>query len=444
MKKILLINLGSTNKNINRDMAGGLGYSAGEGVVLPPMDLLLMATDLQKKKFIVDFVDLLAEKNNDNIEILKYDYVIASLSLPTIEEDIAWMRDNTQKYNKTKFIFKTGINYLNILKNVKRNSGVDLILSGEFDLVTDEYLNKEGICFGKAIKDLDQLPLPNRKLLNNQVYKYPLLDGVVTTVQTSRGCPFPCSYYCPYPLVQGKQWRSMSAIRVVKEIKDIKKLGINNVLFRDATFTYDNERVRKICQLIIKNKLRINWWCETRINVLNEDLLKIMKKAGCSGINVGIETLSNDLLKKEGKPGISVFDVININKIAKKINLKLHFLMIVGLPNDNIEGLFETFLYIKKLQPNSIGVTSITPYPGTELFEYAKKNKLISNYQWENFNGEEVNMKTNYLNYFEIGLARKLLIIEAILNKQSKIFKNIGLEVISIIFKIWIQIKKFQ
>ena len=118
--------------------------------------------------------------------------------------------------------------------------------------------------------------------------------------------------------------------------------------------------------------------------------------------------------------------------------------MIVGLPNDNIEGIYDTFKYIEKLNPDSIGVTSITPYPGTELFEYAKSNNLISKYNWENFNGVGVNMKTNYLNYFEISFARKLLIIEAYLNRQNVIFKRIGLEVIRLIFKIWLTVKKFQ
>ena len=143
----------------------------------------------------------------------------------------------------------------------------------------------------------------------------------------------------------------MSARRIVEEMEDIKRRGITNILFRDATFTLGMERTSEMCDLLIKKKLNMVWWCETRINVLSPDLLKLMKRAGCLGINVGVETLNAELILSEGKPGVTLPDVIRLRKEAKKIGMKLHFLMIVGLPNDNLDGLYGSLKYL--LKPHS-------------------------------------------------------------------------------------------
>ncbi len=460
--KILIVNPPSNDDSINRDMAGGLGYSAGDGVVLAPLDLLNLATTLKKKRNEVVFVDAVAEKIkyisyfNKLISDKSVEVVIGNLSLPTIDEDIEFYKKIRKDSGKIKIFIKTGINYSQILEKIIKDTKVNGIIFTECDINIDKYISgeeKNGLVTiekgkvkiypaGEVLENLDKLPIPTREITKINLYKYLLLPGTVTTMQTSRGCPYPCSYYCPYPLVQGNKWRFMTAKRVVEEMSVIKKMGINNILFRDATFTLDMNRAKDICKLIINKKLKINWWCETRINVLNEELIKIMKKAGCKGINVGVETMSENLIVSQGKPGVTLNDVIRIRKSAKKYGIKLHFLMIVGLPNDNVGGLYSTYKYLIKLKPESAGFSVITPYPGTKMFDQAIKEGLIGKFDWTKFKGNISNMKTKYLSQNEIEFGRYLLMISNNLLKRNFLFNNLGLFLINTIFVVWMLIKR--
>jgi len=462
---ILIVNPPSVDKSINRDMAGGLGYSAGNGVVLPPLDLLILASTLKKDGNKVIFVDSIAEKidsldyfikliKNKKIKIL-----IGNLALPTLDEDCSFYSNLRSKFKNLQIVIKTGINYEEILKKAIIKSKADFIIFKECDLEISNYLDKnitDGTIYLKngkifiekskhdVLDNLDLLPFADRKISKIERYKYVLLPGICTTMQTSRGCPYPCGYYCPYPLVQGTRWRRMSPKKVVNEIEQIIFLGIDSILFRDATFSLDMKRAEEICEEIIARKLKINWWCETRINVLDENLLRKMKNAGCMGINVGVETLDEKLIVSEGKPGVRLEDVVKVRKAAKEIGIRLHFLMIIGLPNDNLESIYRSFEYLVKLRPESIGFTTITPYPGTKMFDDALRDGLIMNMDWNNFNGSQSNMKTKYLSQKDLNILRFLLSGTSFLNRKPLVIRSLGIEIIRGILKIWKGTKKLE
>lgn len=462
--RILVINPWVSDVTINRDMAGGLGFSAGNDIVLPPMDLVNAATTLINLKHEVTFIDALAERieNFDYIKDViltkKIEVVIGGLSLPTIDEDCTFYRKVKSIDQNIQVIIKTGINYKEILFRILKKSKANLIVFGETDLNIEDYilgkrytasatikkkvLKYYPLTAGDRVINLDELPISDRSLLNNQRYSYLLIPGKVTTMQTTRGCPYPCSFYCPYPLVQGKVWRSMSVNRVIKELKYIVSLGIKNVLFRDATFTLDNQRTKDICNLIIKNKIKLNWWCETRINVLSEDLLVIMSKAGCKGINVGVETLDQELIFNQGKPGVSLESVINIRNIAKKLKIKLLFLMIIGLPDDNLKTINNTYDYLTKLKPESVGFSIITPYPGTPMFDKAISEKLVENFDWNRFNGSTANMRTRYLKPWELTFVRKILMWGAMSTTVKGLVGVLMIELGRFVLRLWKRIRR--
>jgi radical SAM superfamily enzyme YgiQ (UPF0313 family) len=464
MSRILVLNPPSKDKTINRDMAGGLGYSAGNGVVLPPIDLLNLASTLKSNKHKVYFIDAIAEAIDDVeyfIEFIvrnKIEIVISGLALPTVSEDANFSRKIRTRLPEVRYIFKTGINYREILERVLKDSGADRIIFGECDLTIEEYLKGirnsasvywEGgniklspITLEDRIKNLDDLPISSRDLSPVHKYKYVLLPGVVTTVQTSRGCPYPCGFYCPYPLVQGKAWRAMSPARVVKELKSVVALGVKSILFRDATFTLDNKRTEELCKEIIKNKLKIKWWCETRINVLTPELLKIMRKAGCLGINVGIETLDQELIIYQGKPGVTLESIQKIRAVAKSVGVKLHFLMIIGLPDDNLRTMSNTFEYLVKLNPESVGFSTITPYPGTEMFVEAMRDGLIQDFDWNKFNGSISNMRTKYLSSGDMKLLRFMLLGTAFAMKQPVVISWPLITGVKTVLWIWKKLRK--
>lgn len=457
--KAVLLNPPLIGRKITRDMAGGLGFDASAQTFLPPLDLAFLAATLRKEKHQVRILDPEAERLSSQQMIEKIlaeepRVIVASVSLPSLENDCKFIK-NLRKVTRARIIAKTSITHKPLLRVVLNRSRADFCLWCEADLEIAKIIEgkskkataylKRGklICFSPAlVENLDLLPLPARDLLKNRRYRYPLLGENCTTMQTSRGCPFPCAYYCPYPLVQGKRWRAMSPERVYKELMDIvRKHKIDKVLFRDATFTLDCQRTTEICRKIIKNKLKFSWWCESRVNCLDEELLRLMKKAGCQGINIGVETGDPKVMEIQGKPGINLAQLEKIKKATDKTGIKLHFLLLIGLPEETRRSLYQTFRLVRKLKPYSLGVTVVTPYPGTELYNEAEKKGWIETQDWSQYSGGLPTMHTDNLTSWEMKLAQKMIQTE-LLFLEKGFWGKIGLAAEELFFNIWAKIPK--
>lgn len=451
--KIFFINPAQDDVKLTRDMAGGLGFDATNATVLPPLDFAILASILRQNGHKVKIIDpeverLSPEKVFTICDQERPDVVITSFSLPSLVNDAKFVRELKTRFG-IKVFAKSGITFTPILKKFLLDSHADACLVGEPELDIDAIVRsktEKGLSFVKSgklvinmpepVKDLNDLPLPARDLLQNSRYRYPLLGDNTTTIQTSRGCPYLCGYYCPYPLVQGKQWRPMSVERVYEELANIvKKHNIKHVLFRDATFTLDQKRATAICQKIIDKKLKFTWWCETRLNCLSEDLLEIMKKAGCLGMNVGVETGDDEVMKKQGKPGVDLQMLKNIKIITDRLGLKLHFLLLIGLPEETKKTLYSTFDMIRRLKPYSLGVTVMTPYPGTKLYDDAVKKGWIESTDWSRYSGNNINMHTDNLTSWEMKMYQKLIQGEMFLLRKGIIGK-VGLFVEELVFRV--------
>ena len=425
---VLLINSPTREVPVVRDMAGGLGFDGGETVVLPPLDLAYMAATLIQKGHDARIID--ADAEGLNAEAIYAELpgdltaVVATVSLPSIHEDSAFLKELKRRTGKP-VLASSGISHPPVLQELLEESEADLVLYGECDTVIHEILAGDSftgtarLVDGQvkvepngAVQDLDSLPLPARQLLPNDRYRYDLLGtGRATTMQTTRGCPYSCGYFCPYPLVQGKKWRARSPEHVVSEIEDVvKNTGTQRIFFRDATFTLDKERAHEICRLVQERNLDITWWCETRVDCLDEELLRAMKAAGCIGINVGVETGDEEVMKTLAKKGLTVNKLKLIRDAAHEIGLKLHFLLMIGLPKETRQSIYETQKLLASLKPDSIGVCVITPYPGTPLYEEAEEKGWIESEDWTQFGGHSPIMHTDNLSTEELAQAHKMLL----------------------------------
>ena len=181
-----------------------------------------------------------------------------------------------------------------------------------------------------AIKNLDDIPFPARHLVPYKKYSSLLSKGsIVTTIFTSRGCPFQCSF-CDRPHL-GKSFRARSAKNVVDEIEECVNMGIHDFLFYDDTFTIKRERVLEICNEIINKRLDIAWDIRTRIDVVNEEMLKHLKKAGCQGIHYGIEAGSEKILKVLQK-GITIEQAKQVFDLTRKHKIPILAYFMIGNP----------------------------------------------------------------------------------------------------------------
>lgn len=437
--KIFLINSPSPHQRVIRDMAGGLGFDGSETILLPPLDLAYMAATLESKGHHIRIIDadaegLAAASICQDVTLENPDIVILTVSLPTIYHDCQFAR-TLKDEGIRKVIVKTGISYPSLVQEILTLSAADLCINGECDIEIDTIItgmntrgtariSADGLLLGEraVVADLDQLPLPARHLLPNHTYRYVLLGNQVTTMQTSRGCPFPCSFYCAYPLVQGRVWRARSVDHVLSEIDDIvARHDLHKILFRDATFTFDRERILDICDRIIQEAYPIKWWCETRVDRLDVDLMKRMHEAGCLGMNIGVETGDEEIRQHRAKTGLTSNKLTIIRQAASKIGLRLHFLLMIGLPDETKQSLHCTYELINSLKPSSFGVCTITPYPGTELYELAKKKGWIETEDWSKYGGHYPVMHTDHLTAEDLLTAQKLLYRKFLLLNKGRL-----------------------
>ena len=434
--RVVLINSPSLSaRPISRSMAGGLGFDSSDQMLLPPLDLAIMAAMLRQHGDAVDLIDadplrLDAAGVLARLEGRAYDAAIATVSLPTLEQDAAFLSELRRHHPRARIIGKTLIHEHTVLRAILELSGADLVIHGEADLLAADIVHGRahaGTAWlepapdggfprfqfdaGEPVADLDRLPLPARDLLPNDRYCYPLLGAPVATLQTSRGCPYPCGYYCPYPLVEGVKWRAQTPERIAAELKQVTEdLGISNIYFRDATFTLNQDRIARLCDLICEAGWRISWVCETRVDCLSDGLLEKMRAAGCVGLLVGVETGNEQVMHhRDGKKGLTLPKLAQVRAKTSALGIRLHFLLIVGLPRETRESVVATYDLIRRYQPDTIGVTIITPYPGTPLHEEAVREGWLESARWQDYGGHQVPMHTPHLSREDLVTGKRFL-----------------------------------
>ncbi|MGC8976612.1 MAG: B12-binding domain-containing radical SAM protein, partial [Candidatus Ratteibacteria bacterium] len=219
----------------------------------------------------------------------------------------------------------------------------------------------------------------------------------------SRGCPYKCTF-CSWPqmLYDGKI-RFRSPEKIVEEIELlIKKYGIKEIFFDDDTFTCNKNWVIKICKLIIEREIKILWSCNGRVDNVDDEMLKIMKKSGCRMIKYGVESASQktlDLIRKD----YTIEEIKNAFKLTKKNKILIHATAMIGFPWETKNDMKETIKFIKKLSPDTCQFSIPIPYPGTKIFEYAEKeNLLVFGRKWENYDMSKPLLKNYNLKPEEI------------------------------------------
>jgi radical SAM superfamily enzyme YgiQ (UPF0313 family) len=224
---------------------------------------------------------------------------------------------------------------------------------------------------GKFIQDLDGIPFPARHLLPNPLYRYALWPGKkVTTMITSRGCPYRC-IFCDKSIF-GSKWRARSAKNVLDEMEQIvKDLKIRSIIIYDDLFTLDKHRVQEICEGILARGLRFEWKCEGRVDRVDEEMLRWMKKAGCSLIAYGVESgneIGLDFLRK----GITLPQIRRAFELTRKAEIRPMAYFILGIPVETFEQGLRTIELAKELNPDYAQFSILSPYRGTKLYEEAK------------------------------------------------------------------------
>jgi len=221
------------------------------------------------------------------------------------------------------------------------------------------------------IHDLDSLPFPAYHLL--PLGAFHRMGKIIFPLTTSRGCVQWCDF-CSTVRMFGRAYRMRSPKKVVDEMEMLHhKYGESQFTFYDDAFTVNRDHVLKLCQEIKARNLKVNWDCETRVDMVDKELLTVMRDAGCITVWFGVESGSEKILGKMNKK-IKLEETRQAFKIAQKVGLMTIASAVIGFPGETEETAWETINFINSLDPDDIGFYVATPYPGTPMYEEVTKN----------------------------------------------------------------------
>jgi radical SAM superfamily enzyme YgiQ (UPF0313 family) len=231
-------------------------------------------------------------------------------------------------------------------------------------------------------KTFEELPLPAYDLLPSfkPYHIYSLLLRPYALVYAGKGCPFSCNY-CN---VANTKYSGRSAESIIDELKLLKKLGnVKYVWFYDEIFTIKRKRVIEVCSGIIKERLNIKWFCDSRIDLVDKELLQIMKRAGCIGIAYGVESGSQKILNNMNK-GLKIEQAKKALYWTRQVKIPFQLNIILGYIGEDKDTLRETESFVKAVLPDTLQVTKMMALEGTEFSKLAiERNWLKESLDWK-------------------------------------------------------------
>jgi anaerobic magnesium-protoporphyrin IX monomethyl ester cyclase len=246
------------------------------------------------------------------------------------------------------------------------------------------YKTPEQIVFtGAALPpDLSRLPRPRRQILDYKKYYYFFGESVTaTSLSSSRGCPYHCTF-CSTP---GKSWRARTPQDVAQELQECADLGIKEIYFIDDTFNVDRSRVIELANEILKRKLKISWNFRARLNLIDMEMLQACQAAGCTRIQVGVESGSDEGLKNLGKE-LTIAQIKAAFKLIKSTKISAAAYFLLGAPHEKtFADIKATINFAKTLNADYCLFGLLTPYPNTELYAQGVALGIVDPKIWEDY-----------------------------------------------------------
>jgi anaerobic magnesium-protoporphyrin IX monomethyl ester cyclase len=378
--------------------------------VYVPLGLAYVAAALEQAGYDVEIVDLNVQKINskDLHDKFRNSDLIGITGMITEYETILNLVEDVKNTNDEAVVVLGGPLATTLPMELLSASRADFAVMGEGEQTIISLVsalkqngntgNVRGIAYRKdgkieinepviPIADLDSIPFPARHLLKMELYsrdhfgsfgiKIRELGKIKSTnLISSRGCPYQCTF-C-FKDMWGNRWRARSARNIIGEMESLyDTYGINGFFFNDDTFVLDSKRVFEFCRLLGESRRKTVWYCNGRVNLMTKEILEAMYRAGCRGIAYGIESGNQGILDSM-KKNISLDQVRQVVRWTKEARIHVTGYFMLGMLGETKSTIIETLAFARELNLDFHGFSLTTPIPGTELYDSALKDGLIT------------------------------------------------------------------
>lgn len=392
------------------------------GSVYPPLSILQGAASLRQAGYDVKVIDangfdLKLEHVGRALSEYEPHLVVTRMAFDCQEEDLKVLQlakatnPNCVTVIRNKMISEVPW----FLETITRRPEVDLYLMGELDALlpalarelqsqltpdgklppksTAWFKNVPGLSYyteqeGQqktapfSLMDVANAPFPAYDLLPSiEPYHTGVFHDHFVMIQTSRGCPFGCTF-CAYAL---EKYRPRPTQHVAEELKWLRNnFGAKNVLFFDDLLALNSKQTAELATQLIKDEVNMEWVCCTRANLTDVQSLKLMHDSGCKELAVGIESGSEVILENINK-GVTKDDIRKCAMACKEAGILFYGMTILGLPGETRETWRETVNFIKDIDPFYTQICFSTPWPNTEMWPWYEEKGYLLHKDWSRY-----------------------------------------------------------
>lgn len=404
-----------------------------------PIDLLMQSGRLAER-YEVSVIDAIADRIDEDacirmIDSFSPDAIFSLIGAVSLEEDLPFLE--RLKKEGRRIIVSGDISLENTEKWLNAYPFIDAAI---LDFTSDDIINylegnhepinsmvyrtPEGISGMESVRPRNEefyVPVPRHDLFSSKNYHFPFVrHKEFATVLTDYGCPFRCSFCVMSTL----GYRYREAENVIDELRELKRLGKKEIFFIDQTFGINKKRTLDLCHRMKEEGLSFGWVCYSRVDLISEEVLRGMKEAGCHTIIFGVESASEEILKKYQK-GYNKTQIRDAFRLCKKYNIRTVATFILGLPEETEETANETIEFLKEIDCDFASFNVAVPRMNTPLRQEAIREGLItSNLEIMDQGGSSIAMPTRHLTMEQVQELKKKAIKEFYL-RPSYLWKRL-------------------
>lgn len=459
--KVMFLNCPILKGGIYMKELGRCGRKSVAGEIWPQTGLAYLAAMVLKNGHDARVIDAMADglslgKVLNDIADFGPSILIANVTTPTFQND-AEVFTAIREHHPDMLLGMAGTHPSALPeRTMEECPAVDFVIINEAELTVEEIVNRAANAAGREamiqaisaihgttlrmpgggfknnpkrpqIESLDDLPYPARHLLPYQKYFMPFFESEpFATVIPTRGCPWKC-IFCRAGGVWGAEIRVRAPENILGELEQLTtRLDIHHAVFMTDSLTLNRRWANTFFNKIIEAKLDLEWICNSRVDVVDPEMLALMKRAGCKLIAYGIESGNAEILASTKKE-ITLEQAENAIRWTREAGILSMAYFIIGLPGETHATIDDSINFAIKIEPDYVNFHVATPFPGTELYEMALKNSWIDADSWEEFEEEgSAVMRTESLAPDDLVRAQKRAMQKFYL-RPRRIVKELGM-----------------